>query len=91
MLCELDIDPDPSDPKRQCRSNVSHHFVAEGFPHRSIVALAGVPNVKGLVRSEMMTVTGMMISAMREKEKKDITIVPVSGEVYQLELLIKAN
>lgn len=66
-------------PKRQFDSRIEEHFAAEDFPHRSCIARAGIPNVQGLIRSEMMAVTGMMISAMREKKNEDVAVIPVRG------------
>lgn len=53
------------------------HLVAPGFPHRSLVSRAAIPNVTCLTRSEMMIVTGMMIAAMREKGNERVVVVPV--------------
>lgn len=66
-----------SNPKCQFDWRIEKHFVAEGFPHRSYIARAGVPDVQGLLRNEMMIITGMMISAMREKTNQHIVVFPV--------------
>jgi hypothetical protein len=66
-----------SNPRRQFDWRIEDHFVAEGFPHCSCIGRAGIPDVQGLVRSEMMIVTGMMISAMREKRSENVVGVPV--------------
>ena len=67
----------PEDPTCQFHWCIEEHFSAQGFPHRSCISRAGVPNVQGLIRSEMMIVIGIMLSVMREKTNQDITIVPV--------------
>ena len=66
------------DPKSNFEWHVCNHLVAAGFPHRSCLSIAGIPDVEGLIRSEMMVATGMMISAMREKGNVDVAVVPVS-------------
>lgn len=66
------------DPRHQRDWRMDDLFVAEGLPHRSCISLAEVQDVQGLVRSEMMTVTGMMVSAMREDQTDEITAMPVS-------------
>lgn len=64
-------------PRLQFDWRIEDHFAAEGFPHRSCVSRAAVPDVTGLTRSEMMIVTGMMIAAMREKGNQRALVVPV--------------
>jgi hypothetical protein len=64
-------------PRRQFYWHLEDHFAAEGFPHRSCISRAGIPDVKGLTRGEMMIVTGMMIAAMREKGAEGVLVVPV--------------
>jgi hypothetical protein len=66
-----------SDPRRQFDWRLEEDFAADKFPHRSCIGRAGIPNVNGLVRSEMMIVTGMMISALRERGNEGLVIVPV--------------
>jgi hypothetical protein len=70
------------DPKSEFQWHIADHLVAEGLPHRSYLCIAGVPDVEGLIRSEMMVVTGMMISAMREKQNEAFTIMPVGEHIY---------
>lgn len=79
-----------SNPKRQFNWNMCDHLAAEGFPHRSCISIAGIPDVKGLVRSELMVVTGMMISAMRGIGNKDV-IVPVGCTLLPLNVTTEAN
>ena len=52
-------------PKSEFSWRISNRLVAKGLPHRSYVCVAGVPDVEGLIRSEMMVITGVMISTMR--------------------------
>ena len=68
-------------PKSEYQWHIADHFVAKGLPHRSYLCVAGVSDVEGLIRSEMMVVTGMMVSAMREKQNEDFTIFPVSEDL----------
>lgn len=68
-----------TDPRRQYDWRLERHFKAENFPHSSCIGRTGLINVQGLVRSEMMIITGMMISAMREKRNKAVVNPPVGG------------
>jgi len=68
---------DPPNPRRLSDWHIEDRFEAKGFPHRSCISIAGIADVKGLTRAEMMIVTAMMISAMREERAKDVLIVPV--------------
>jgi hypothetical protein len=82
---------DDTNPRRRFQWRLQDHLVAEGFPHRSYISLAEVPDVQGLIRSEMMSVTGMMVSAMREKRNEDITIMPVSKNSTYLPMKSNPN
>lgn len=77
------------DPRRQFDWALADHFEAPNFPHRSLLAHAAIPNVQGLIRNEMMIVTGMMIAVMREKGNEDHLIDPVSRAVRYTSIIDK--
>jgi hypothetical protein len=68
---------DPPNPRSVSNWHIAERFEAKGFPHRSCISIAGIADVKGLTRAEVMIVTAMMISAMREEGAKDVFVVPV--------------
>jgi hypothetical protein len=77
LLWETFAHFDPPDPRRLSNWHIEERFEAKGFPHRSCISMAGIADVKGLTRAEMMIVTAMMISTMREERAKEFLVVPV--------------
>ncbi|KAF7506618.1 hypothetical protein GJ744_011550 [Endocarpon pusillum] len=78
MLLQEHYSPyDDRGPRCQSEWGLRNAFVAEGYPHRSCISLAGIPDIKGLTRNELMIVTGMMISTMRAKGNENVLVVPL--------------
>lgn len=68
-----------TNPTCQYDWRLEEHFIAENFPHTSCIGRTGLLDVQGLVRSEMMIITGMMLMAMREKRNEAVANPPVGG------------
>jgi hypothetical protein len=77
MLLQEQWTPACGEPMRQSSWRPEEYFAAKCLPNRSCVSRAGIPDVQGLTRHEMMIVTGMMIAAMGEYGNGSVVLVPV--------------
>lgn len=66
-----------TDPCVQMDWMLRQRFETPNLPHRICFSLHEIENVSGLLRSEMMTVVGMMIAKMRRKQFKKAEVTPV--------------
>jgi hypothetical protein len=67
------------DPTAQYEWDQQEVFEAAGCPHRTCIAIQSLPDVRGLVRSEMMTIMAMMLAQMEREFYGREEAFPVSG------------
>jgi hypothetical protein len=68
-----------TDPTTQFEWHRGETFEAEGYPHRTCISAHAIPNASGLLRSEMMIITGMMLGRMESEDHQQQEVFPVRG------------
>ena len=66
-----------SDPTRQFEWEIASMFETKNLPHQTCMAIHVVPNVHGLLRSELMIIAGLMLERMRRRRFQDQEVFPV--------------
>jgi len=71
------------DPTRQSSWRLLEVFTTtNSLPHRSCIACHEIMDVTGIVRSEIMILTGLMIARMRSKTHLDHEVFPVCASQF---------
>lgn len=72
------VHPNPNPhPCQQVEWRLQDRFEIDKLPHRICFALHEIQNPIDLLRSEMMTVTGVIIARMRRKQFRTTEVAPV--------------
>ena len=67
-----------SEPTRQYYWELAGVFKCDALPHRICTSMHSVPNVRGPLRGELMTIIAVMLVSMKKRRFKDHEIFPVS-------------
>ena len=66
-----------SEPTRQYHWELAGILECDALPHQNCISLHAVPNVRGLLRGELMTIVAVMLVNMESRRFKDHEIFPV--------------
>jgi hypothetical protein len=67
-----------SEPTRQHYWELAGTLECDTLPHRNCISMHAVPNVRGPLRGELMTIVAVMLVSMKSRRFEDHEIFPVS-------------